>query len=182
MSSHHKPDRSEKTNFEKQVFKELSKVGDQSSPFLDFINKHNVHINFSRQKASGAKWTFMKNISLNAGSYSISTDPRDPGLLSLVVHEIRHLQQGPITAMSVFGELDAWQVGFRFFQTVSSRPLKPVLREILELPLSWNREDLIKAKVLMKQYSPGYRIDWYPLYPIHHEINWWFTHRQPAGI
>jgi len=181
MTNHSKPNRSELDNFEKQVFNALSRLGDQSTQELDFASRHNTHIKFSKQKKSGAKWTVLKNISLNADSYSIETDPGDLGLLSLVVHEIRHLQQGPLTALSVYGELDAWQVGFRFYRKVSSKPLRKPLEELLELPLSWSRQNLLQAKILMKQYSPGYRIDWYPLYPIHHEIIWWLTHHQPGG-
>jgi len=33
-------------------------------------------------------------------------------MLSLIVHEARHLEQGPLLALSVLGELDAWQIQY----------------------------------------------------------------------
>ncbi|MFN2215886.1 MAG: hypothetical protein ACK2TS_03010 [Anaerolineales bacterium] len=180
MAVNKKPSRLELNTFEQKVLKELGKRGELSQQDLDYFARNKVRIGFSRQKYSGARWTLFKKILLNANSYSTSTDPSDPGLLSLVVHEVHHMQQGLFTAMSVYGELDAWQVGFRFYQQQTERKLKGPLVELLAIPLTWERQNLIKAKELMKDYSPGYRIDWYPIYPIHHEIIWKLTHRQPG--
>ena len=182
MVKQSKPKSSQVIFFEQQVFKELEKKVQENSKALEFVSKHKVRIRFSPQKNSGARWTFLKNISLNSKSYSISTTPDDPGLQSLVLHEIHHLQQGPLTALSVYGELDAWQVGFRFYQQHTGRPLREPLQKLLDIQLSWSRQNLIYAKKLMKEYSPGYRIDWLPLYPIHHEIVWQLTHRNPEGL
>ena len=33
-------------------------------------------------------------------------------MLSLIVHEARHLEQGRLLALSVLGELDAWQIQY----------------------------------------------------------------------
>jgi hypothetical protein len=181
MAERKKPSRSELSTFEKKIFKELEKKTEISSQETGFISRKKIHIRFSDQKFSGARWTLFNNIFLNSRTYSTSTDPADPGLLSLVLHELHHMRQGLLTAMSVYGELDAWQVGFRFYQKLTGKPLKKPLIELLEIPLSWSRQDLVKAKQLMKEFSPGYRIDWYPLYPIHREIIWLFTHRQPPG-
>jgi len=61
---------------------------------------------------------------------------------------------------------------------LTGSPLKPLLQELLQLPLNYSRGGLMEAARLMKAYSPGYRIDLYPLYPIHKEIVWWFTRKE----
>jgi len=182
MSSHKKPSYTELVEFEQQIYEELGKESELTTREVEYISRKKIHIRFSEQKFSGARWTLFKNILLNSHSYSVSSDPSDPGLLSLVLHEIHHMRQGLITAMSVYGELDAWQVGYRFYQRLTGRTLKDPLIQLLEIPLSWSRPNLVKAKQLMKEFSPGYRIDWYPLYPIQLEIIWRLTHHQPDGL
>ena len=78
--------------------------------------------------------------------------PHSPWLLASIVHEIRHLEQGFWTAFSVYGELDAWQVGFRFYQTLPGhRPLSEPVQRLLGLPLSHDRFILRQARDLINQ-------------------------------
>ena len=145
MVRNSKPTPSEILLFEQQVFKEIEKVEHAGKKALEFVSKHNIRIKFSRQKFSGARWTLFKTISLNSTNYSISTDPTDPGLLSLVLHKIHHLQHGLLTALSVYGELDAWQVGFRYYQQLTGKALGEPLKQLLDIRLGWSRKDLVKA-------------------------------------
>jgi len=165
--------------FRKSVFKELEKHGPLGLATETFMRQRKVSLKFRKQKNSGAAWTLVGNIHLNANDYSINTKPDNPGMLSLVVHEVHHLKQGLLTALSVYGELDAWQVGFNFYQGMTGSRVNPILQELLEMPLGFSRDVLREAARLMKAYSPGYRIDLLPLYPIHREIAWWLTRKEP---
>jgi hypothetical protein len=75
-------------------------------------------------------------------------------------------------ALSVYGELEAWQVQIkvlRAFQVTLSAEEKG-----LELiPLDFDRDNLLMARDWMGQSSPGYagRIKWAPLYPIGYYFN-----------
>jgi hypothetical protein len=166
--------------FQQVVIKELEKCGSVGVGTAGFLSSHKVKLKFSKQSHSGAAWSMDGNIHLNARDYSPDSNPGDPALLSLVVHEVHHLQQSFVMALSVYGELDAWQVGFRFYQAKTKLPLHPILRDLLNLPLNWDRSVLKYAADLMKTYSPGYRIHLLPLYPFDKEIIWRFNRREPA--
>ena len=78
--------------------------------------------------------------------------PHSAWLMASIVHETRHLEQGFWTAFSVYGELDAWQVGFRFYQNLPGhRPLSAPVQRLLELPLSHDRSILRQARDLINQ-------------------------------
>lgn len=180
MNNSSNKERSKETLFQEDIFKELAKHGPTGLESEDYMRTHRVKLKFKPQKNSGAAWTLGGNILLNALTFSTDTKPDNAGMLSLVVHEVHHLRQGLLTAMSVYGELDAWQVGFNFYQGLTGKPLNPLLQDLLKLPLGFSRDVLKQATRLMKAYSPGYRIDLYPLYPIHREITWWFTRKEPV--
>jgi len=165
--------------FRENVLSQLLKQGKVGAETVIFLRNRNVHLSFNKQKNSAAAWTLSGNIRLNVDVFPYDSEIDEPYLLSLIVHEARHLQQGLLTALSVYGELDAWQVGFNFYKEMTGKPLEPVLREIIDLPLNWSRVNLKEASRLMKKYSPGYRIDLLPLYPIQHEVIWGLTRKEP---
>jgi hypothetical protein len=142
---------------------------------IHYLSAHCTKIGFSRQTVStGAIWFIDRNIYLNSHYYNLQTATNDPFLLSLIVHEVRHLQQGFFTALSVYGELEAWQLGFRVYQSLTGHlPLgsdsnsKAAAVEIMLLPLCRDRPTLRRAQVLMQTYAgKGYRSDLLPLYPL----------------
>lgn len=165
--------------FRSEVLSQLSKNGRMGEETSSFIRTHNVRLKFRKQRHSAAAWTLNGDILINSMGIFKKNSSNNPYLLSLVVHETRHLQHGILTALSVYGELDAWQTGFRFYKKISSIPLDPVLEIILLLPLNWSRVNLAKAANLMKEYSQLYRINLLPLYPFHREIAWWLTRKEP---
>jgi hypothetical protein len=179
MKKAFKKDQNKESLYQDCVFKELAKQGPLGLESEAFMRQQRVRVKFHQQKNSGAAWTLAGNIHLNAHDYSMNTKPDNPAMLSLIVHEVHHLRQGLLTALSVYGELDAWQVGFKFYQSITGSQLCSVLQEILNLPLDFSRDRLREAVNLMKAYSPGYRIDLLPLYPIHREIAWWLTRKEP---
>jgi hypothetical protein len=91
---------------------------------------------------------------------------------------VRHLQQGAITAISVYGELDAWQYEFRLLKKMLGRDLHPLLEEILQLPLNFDRDNLRLARKLMHKFAGFWYCAWIlPMYPITSEIKYWFTRK-----
>jgi len=149
---------------------------------VQYIRSRRTKINFNKQTVStGAIWSIDRNIYLNSRYYNLQTAPNDPFLLSLLVHEVRHLQQGFFTALSVYGELEAWQLGFCVYQKLTGHlPLgsgnnpHEALLEIVSLPLCWDRQILRRAQSLMQVYAgKGYRADLLPLYPLGKEIKYW---------
>jgi hypothetical protein len=119
----------------------------------------------------GAFWTPFGSIRLNYLHYSYATPLTNPRILTLVIHETRHLQQGPVESLSVHGELDAWQLEFRLLGRLSGMDLHPAIDELISLPLGWDRNVLRRARGLMQSYAgKGYRIDLLPLFPIGREL------------
>jgi hypothetical protein len=168
-------------NWERTVLAILAKTGELGKESAEFILENKVRLHFKKySKSTGARWFLFKQISLNTRYFSLETVLDDPNMLSLFVHEVHHLKQGAITALSVFGELDAWQVGYRFYKSIRPVKLHPALEEMLTLPLNWDRAILRRAATLMQDYAgKGYHSDWLPLYPIHKEIAYWLTRREP---
>ena len=106
----------------------------------------------------------------------VSADQDLTYAMSLVVHEVRHLQQGWLVALSILGELEAWQLQFRYLQSIRAGKgehgtVSPAIGELLDLPLSWDRTVLRRARALMRAYGGRkYRADLLPLYPLHKEV------------
>jgi hypothetical protein len=160
---------------------QLASAGEDGVNAVNFIKSRNIRIGFSKQNATGAKWSLDGNIYLNANSYSLSTPPTDAFMLNLVAHEALHLRQRMITALSVYGELEAWQLGFRVYKAMGGPISSSVLNELMSLPLSYDRELLQKVRFLMQDYAgKGYRIDLLPRYPLWKEIVFDITRKVPG--
>lgn len=162
------------TDWTELVLQKLDSAGVEGHATAEYLRAHRTRIGFRDQGlASSAMWWVDRNIYVNPRKYPRTSDPGDPYLLSLIVHETVHLQQGLLTALSVYGELQAWQVGFAFLRKLDSARLNPVAVEILTLPFGWDRAILKLASLWMVRYNPHYRINRLPLYPLHREI--WYT-------
>ena len=169
-------------NWQTDLLNQLDKSGPDAQAAAEFIRKRRIKVGF--RKASpwvGAFWFVDGNIYLNATRYSPDTGVTNPRILCLVLHEAHHLKQGPLTALSVYGELEAWQVDFRLYSSLTNNAPSGALAKLLSLPLSWDRLMLRQARVLMRAFAgKGYRADLLPLYPAHKEVAWWITHRMPG--
>lgn len=158
------------------LLENLAKSGEIGAQTVQFLREKRVSVRFKKENpAVGAAWTPWRSITVNSVHFSpeIIDNPR---LLSLVVHEARHLQQGLITALSVYGELDAWQVDFNFQKSLTGRYPATEIEEICSLPLVLDRQVLQKARSLMQTFAgKGYRIDLLPLYPLPREIRYRIT-------
>jgi len=155
----------------------LADLGEAGKDAADYLRAHKTYIGFWKvRKNVGAFWTPLRTVHMNTVYYSYKTELVDIGLLTLLIHEVKHLQQGLILALSVYGELEAWQLQFRLYHQLTEKPMHPAIAELLSLPLGYDRAVLRRAVVLMQIYAGnGYRADLLPLYPLGREIRYWLT-------
>jgi hypothetical protein len=161
------------------LLERVCEVGEEGQAAMDFVRKSRTRIGFKRVRPNvGAFWTIFGNIHLNSIYYNYDTPLDDLRVKTLIIHEVRHLQQGLATALSVYGELDAWQLEFRVYHRLKGRYPHPAIAELMTLPLELDRTTLKKAAMLMQAYAgKGYRVDLLPLFPIGREIRYWVLRR-----
>jgi hypothetical protein len=155
----------------------VTSLGEEGRLAADFLRARQTKIGFKRARSSiGAFWTVFGNIHLNSRYYTYETPLDNLRIKTLVVHEARHLQQGLVTALSVFGELDAWQLEFGIYHRIKGSYPHSAILDLMSLPLGYDREVLKKAAGLMQAYAgKGYRVDLLPLFPMDKEIKYWMT-------
>jgi hypothetical protein len=165
------------SEWRKQFLEIVHNSSTEGQEAVDYIRAHKTYIGIRRaRKSVGAFWTLNRAAFLNSAHFSRETSLTNPNAWAVLIHEIRHLQQGWLTALSIYGELDAWQYQFRLLKKLTRNQVAPVLEEILDLQLNMERKNLQYARQLMTQYAgKNYGANWLPLYPIHQEIRYWFT-------
>ena len=157
----------------------VTQLGEEGRTAVDFLRARQTKIGFKQVRPNvGAFWTVFGNIHLNARHYTYETPFDDLRIKTLIIHEARHLQQGLITALSVYGELDDWQLEFVIYHRMRGNYPSPAIAELMRLPLAYNRTVLKEAVCLMQTYAgKGYRADLLPLYPLPREIKYWLTRK-----
>ncbi|MBV6394999.1 MAG: hypothetical protein HFACDABA_00570 [Anaerolineales bacterium] len=159
----------------------LPSTGEAGEAALRALRERRVRIRVRRQ-SSGARWTLFGNIELNP---MYVEGREDAYALSLLVHEVHHLKQGWHLALSVQGELEAWQIQFAYLKSLtgaySSHPQhNAVIAELMSLSPS-DRGHLRRARALMQQFAgKKYRIDLLPLFPLAAEIRNWAKGKAPT--
>lgn len=169
---------------EHQVWKEslleaVTQIGEEGRAAVEFVRSHRTKIGFKQVRPNvGAFWTVFGNIHLNSRYYTYETPFDELRVKTLIIHEVRHLQQGLITALSVYGELDAWQLEFGIYYRIKGQYPHSAIAELMTLPLGYDRAVLKKAAQLMQVYAgKGYRVDLLPLFPLDREIKYWVARR-----
>lgn len=154
---------------------QLASLGEEGRQAAEYLRAHKTHIGFWKaRKNVGAFWTFLRTVHFNSFYYSMKTEAKNVDMLTLLIHEVKHLEQGIFLALSVYGELEAWQLQFRLYHQWSGKPMHPVIAEMMSLPLAYDRAVLRRARDLMQAYAgKGYRADLLPLYPWGKEIKYW---------
>lgn len=162
-----------------KYFEKVAQCSEEGRGAVDFVRTNRIRVGVKRaRKSVGAFWQFGRRFYLNSRHYSMESALENPRAWTLFVHEVRHLQQGALTAISVYGELDAWQYEFRLFKKITGKQLKPELEELLTLPLNFERVNLQHARSLMTKFAGFWYGAWIlPLYPIHKEIKYWITRK-----
>jgi hypothetical protein len=174
-------DRMDHSVWKEKLLEAISQLGAEGRAAVDFVRRRRTRISFGRARPSvGAYWTVFGNIHLNSRYYTYETPLDNLRMKTLIIHEARHLHQGMLTALSVYGELDAWQLEFGIYHRVMGQYPHSAIAEIMRLPLDYDRSVLRKAAQMMQAYAgKGYRIDLLPLYPLDREVRYWLT-RQPT--
>lgn len=162
-----------------QLCDAVAGLGGEGRAAVDFLRSRGTKIGFQKARQNvGAFWTVFGNIRLNSHYYSYNTPLDDLRIKTLIIHEARHLQQGLFTALSVYGELDAWQLEFRIYHRVMGNYPHPAIARLMTLPLELERKVLRQAVNLMQEYAgKGYRVDLLPLYPLGREIRYWLRRK-----
>jgi len=155
----------------------LDETGPEGRAARDFLRARRVRVGL-RPQPTGARWTVFGHIELDPSNLA-----DEAYALSLIVHEVRHLKQGILGALSVRGELEAWQEQFAYLKSLTGRYSsnqrhQAIVEKLMELSLD-NRADLQRARQLMQEVGgKKYRIDLLPLYPLGQEIWFWTTKRR----
>ncbi|RME90431.1 MAG: hypothetical protein D6770_02500 [Anaerolineae bacterium] len=178
------------------LLENMAKAGPVGDNAARYLVEKKVYIDFKPIRGAGAMylpwWWPGKGfphpkVYLDANTYSLETSPSDPYMVSLVIHETVHLQQGVVKALSVQGELEAWQAQYqahnRFVEEIlpDEEKLGGKWDEIAALSLD-SRADLERAQELMVNLSPGYQADLLPLYPLPQEIAYHVQHIMEAVL
>jgi hypothetical protein len=168
-----------KSEWRENFLEAVSSCSNEGREAVDYIRAHKTHVGIRHaRKSVGAFWTLTKAAYLNSAHHSLESSLINPSAWAALIHEVKHLQQGWVTALSIYGELDAWQYQFRVLKKLTEKPLVPLLEEILSLPFNMERGNLQRAGQFMTQYAgKSYGANWLPLYPIHKEIKYWVTRR-----
>ena len=163
--------------WKEKLLEALTRLGEPGHDAAEFLRAHKTFIGFWKvRKNVGAFWTVLRTIHLNSVYYSRNTDVNDIGMLTLLIHEVKHLQQGFFLALSIYGELEAWQLQFRLYHELTDLPMHPAIAELLSLPLKYDRDVMKQAVTLMQAYAgKGYRADLMPYYPLGRELKYWIT-------
>lgn len=163
-----------------RYFQIVSESSDEGAEAVRFVRENRIRVGMKRaRKSVGAFWTLERSFYLNKVHYTMESALENPRAITLFVHEVRHLQQGILTAMSIYGELEAWQYEFRLYKKLTGKTLKPELGELLALPLSYERATLRHAQRLMTKFAGFWYMAWMlPLYPIHKELMFSITRKQ----
>jgi hypothetical protein len=167
----------DKTEWRKNFLEAVANCCDEGREAVDYIRAHRTKIGMRRaRKSVGAFWTLAKSAHLNSAHYTSESSLINPNAWALLIHEVRHLQQGIFIALSIYGELDAWQYQFQVLKKITGKALSPLAEEILTLPVAMDRKKLQHARQLMTQMAgKSYGANLLPLYPIHKEIKYWLT-------
>jgi hypothetical protein len=168
-----------KLEWREKFLEAVSNCSNEGWEAVEYIRAHGTRIGLKRaRKSVGAFWTLAKSAHLNSLHYTQEAALTSPNAWALLIHEVRHLQQGPLIALSIYGELDAWQYQLHVLKKLTGKQFAPPLEEILSLPLNMDRGNLQHARQLMTQFAgKHYGADWLPLYPIQKEIKYWVTRK-----
>jgi hypothetical protein len=169
--------RTEEAAWFEKALTALEGLGPTGRTSAAFIRRRRTMLAFSRQSTTGAAWFDWRRLRLAwpVGGVFLNADyaggkPDDPRLCALIAHEAEHLRQGIHEALSVRGELAAWQVHYDVLSEASALPADPLWEALRSLSPD-SRADLERARQIMRRIAgPHYRIHWLPLYPLGEEI------------
>ncbi len=139
--------------------------GDTGLWTQDFIERKKIQIGCKGHgHGAAASWDVFnpRRIWLDDEYRDIGTLSADKfaEMLSLIVHEAVHLNQPFFKRLTVIGELEAWQTGFRVFRQLAGRYPNALAARMMELPLQTNQNNISLTRQLMKQFNRAYLAEW----------------------
>jgi hypothetical protein len=142
-----------------------SSCGDIGQWTQDLIHRKKIQIGCKRHgHGAAASWDVF-----NPRRIWLDDEYRDVGalsadqfaeMLSLIVHEAVHLDQPFFRRLTVIGELEAWQTGFRVFRQLAGRYPNALAARMMELPLQRHKSNISLTRQLMKQFNRAYLAEW----------------------
>ena len=162
------------------LLQNLDSFGPDAVAAAAYIRRRGTRVGVHEQ-TTGARWTADRRIEINP-RYTLLA-PDHPQAVALIIHEVRHLQQGMLTALSVYGELEAWQLQFSFVKFLTGHyhlnsKANELLTGLMSIKLGWDRQMLDRARNMIKEYAgKAYRIDLLPLYPLPKEFFYFIAHK-----
>jgi len=147
----------------KNILENLNTTGKEGLSTAEYIFRNDVKVVTVDNNATNMWWkvkvtpTGLKiQNTLYVSRFIAGKEADDAWALMLFVHETRHMQQGFWTAFSVYGEMEAWQEGFRFYQSLPGHVyVSPFVEQLLALPLSHERDVLKQARDLINLDQNG---------------------------
>jgi hypothetical protein len=145
--------------WEKSLLANLAASGELGLHTAEYIRRNKIQLNIVDNDATNLWWKMKMSAygprmqpAMYLSRHLADKHPHSPWLMASIVHETRHLEQGFWTAFSVYGELEAWQLGFRFYQELPGhRPLSQPVLDLLALPLTHDRAVLRRARDLINE-------------------------------
>jgi RHS repeat-associated protein len=154
------------SDWEEQVFQNLYDLGGpEGMHAVDYMLQNDVHLIFNQETQPAAWHPWSNDIYLDSDQYSLASDPANPYMLSVIAHEAVHLEQGGLPkAITLAGEVEAWQIGFTVYQTMTGQlpsgkdPL--AAGNIMTLDANnLSQSDLENTRQWMTDFDSGYRSD-----------------------
>jgi hypothetical protein len=150
-------------DWSQHILQNLQTAGKEGVATTEYILDNKVKIVTIENNATNMWWRLKIGLhglqiqnTLYVSRFIADKHPDDPWALMLFVHETRHLQQGFRTAFSVYGEMEAWQLGFRIYQTLPNHgPVSQFVEDLLKLPLCHDASVLKQAQQLINLDQNG---------------------------
>ncbi len=171
-------------DWREQLLEAVAACCEEGKAAAEYVRARGTRVGLRRaRKNVGAFWGLARSIYFNSRHYSREAALKSPAVWTLFIHEVKHLQQGYFVALSIYGELEAWQLQFRLLKQITGGSLPPALEELLALPLNFDRANLRRARQLMTDYAGLlYSAFLLPLYPLPQEITYWLTRKTPNRL
>jgi len=169
----------EQAEWLEKYFDKVASTSQEGKEAVDYVRAHKTYVGIKRGRKSVAAFTFLHRFHLNSVYYTYDNSIDNPNTWALFVHEVQHLKQGVFTSLSIYGELEAWQIQFRLYKKFTNKPVSPELEELLSMPLNMERTNLRHARELMTKHAgKGYGANLLPLYPFPKEVIYRLTGRE----
>src|SRR5688572_8731762 len=96
-----------KAEWLEKYFDKVAESSEEGREAVSFVRANKIKVGLRRaRKSVGAFWTLNRTFFLNTFYYSMESSLENPRAWTIFVHEVHHLKQGVLTAVSVYGELD----------------------------------------------------------------------------